>query len=372
MIYSDDAIETAMWKAVEARLPERAYRGVALTRAILARSRAYTVGGEPLSGHSDLAGRAVFFTVADAPKILVPAGELHTRGAMPPGPTIRVADVGAGVGALTLGLLGFVVEHTDLRLDVTAVDRDREALDLFHAALGELPAAWRQRIELTIRVADAAQFAQGVQPDYDMVLCGNLLNEMSPSAAQDVLFRGHRALTSHGSLIVIEPALRDSSRQLHSLRDTMLAEHHAHVFAPCTRDCAPCPALQREADWCHEDRPVQLSERAAKLAQVTGLRKHRLKFSYLVLRKTPLSLAPDATDSRRALRVVSQPRRLKGAFECFACGPSGLHKLRLQKRHRGTNNEAFRRAKRGDVIVVGPTDDIGDAAVELLELSPTK
>src|ERR687889_533683 len=70
-----------------------------LTRAIVDRSKRYT---------SDRAARAAFFTVADAMKIAIPIGELANRGLIPARRPLRIVDVGAGCGAMTLGLIASV------------------------------------------------------------------------------------------------------------------------------------------------------------------------------------------------------------------------------------------------------------------------
>ena len=62
----------------------------------------------------------MFFTIADAIKIAVPFRELVHAGAVPIARPIRVIDLGAGCGAMSLGL----VATTTLPLAITAIDRD--------------------------------------------------------------------------------------------------------------------------------------------------------------------------------------------------------------------------------------------------------
>jgi ribosomal protein RSM22 (predicted rRNA methylase) len=168
-----------------------------------------------------------------------------------------------------------------------------------------------------------------------------------------------------GALVIIEPALRQTSRALHRLRDQLLTRGAAHVFAPCTRAAAPCPALADERDWCHEDRPLALPPRTAALAAATGLRDTGVKFSYLVLRRDPSPLVAAPPD-RTALRVVSEPQKAKGRRELTACGEAGWVPLRLLTRHRTDRNRPFERARRGDVLLVDHADrDItADHAIE--------
>ena len=212
-----------------------------------------------------------------------------------------------------------------------------------------------------MRLSPAARF--------DLVLAGTVMNELPEEARLPLVQRALAALRPGGAVVVIEPALRETSRDLHRIRDAALAAG-AHVFAPCTRRVAPCPALEDDRDWCHEDRPTRLPPRAQQLATATGLRGGGLKFSYVVLRNEPGGLVPDDVHegARRALRVVSQPRKLKGKLECFACGDGGRASLRRLGRARSDSNRALDRARRGDVVVVGERDDLDvDDVVERIE-----
>jgi ribosomal protein RSM22 (predicted rRNA methylase) len=186
------------------------------------------------------------------------------------------------------------------------------------------------------------------------VFAGSLFNEVLDehhvALARDLL----EALADGGAVIIVEPALRETSRALHRLRDALLDGQEAHVFAPCVRAATPCPMLADESDWCHEDRPGQLPPRAAALAAATGLRERGLKFSYLTLRNQPARLSDDA----RAVRVVSQLDRPKGKIEGYVCGDRGRVKLRLLRRHRSEANRPFERASRGDVLLVPDTEDL--------------
>jgi ribosomal protein RSM22 (predicted rRNA methylase) len=347
-------VEASLWSATQQVLPPALCAGANLRLAVIARSQRYTSErvelGAPLSGrdHSaDLAAHALFFAPADAAKILVPLSELHGRGLVPDRP-LRILDVGAGPGGMTLGALDFL-HRTGHRAAISlhAVDRDRDALRIYRQAVSELGTRLGLELAVTVEAVDLA--AQRVSTaGADLILVGNVLNELDPARARTLLVELLAALDPAGSLIIIEPALRETTRALHELRDFALTQAGAHVFAPCVRQAAPCPALADERDWCHEDRPAQLPERTAKLAATTNLRSHGLKFAYLVLRRADEPLVPEA---ERAARVVSQPRRSKGKRECYACSESGREPVRLLKRHRSAANRDFERVRRGDVLI---------------------
>lgn len=367
-------VESALWSATRQVLPPALCAGATLRQAVIDRSRRYTSGRTweavdardaqdapiapsatvPLTGRehdTDLAAHALFFAPADAAKIMIPLGELHGRDLLPHGP-LRILDVGAGPGAMTLGALDFLhrAGHR-ARISVHAVDRDREALRIYRQAVTELGTRQGLDIEVTTEHVDLARPRAHIEP-VDLILIGSVLNELEAAQSRALVVEHLGLLAPHGSLIIIEPALRETTRALHELRDFVLTQAGAHVFAPCVRQSAPCPALTDERDWCHEDRPVRLPERTAKLAATTGLRSHGLKFSYLVLRRDDDRLVEEAD---RAGRVVSQPRKSKGKRECYVCSEEGRSLVRILKRNRSGANRDFERVRRGDVVIAGGT-----------------
>jgi precorrin-6B methylase 2 len=353
-------IEVALWSAVRGQLGDDIVRERVLCPAIIARSSLYTDARDDLAqvrGSADLAARALFFTVADVAKVMLPVTELSDRGLLPDR-ALRVVDVGAGVGAMSLGLLACLPGH---KLVIDAIDRDRAALRLFSAAVAALPESWNSRVGLACAPGDVA----GWQPDgtYDLALLGSVVNELDASTAQALVSRVLAHLADDGAVIIIEPALRATSRALHQLRDWLIESDMASVFAPCVRRGAPCPALADADDWCHEDRPTSLPRQAARLANATGLRRHGAKFAYLVLRRDGQGRLSDG----EGVRVVSKVRKLKGRREGFVCGESGRYPLRLLKRNLSPLNRAFEHARRGDIVLTkeGGGDITREQRVEL-------
>ncbi len=257
-----------------------------------------------------------------------------------------------GCGALSLGIAARIAEP----LELTLLDRDADALAIATGALRRCAPHARA----TAITTDAIRAAL---PPADLVVLGSVLNELPAAARLPLIDRALAAIADDGAVIAIEPALRETTRALHEVRDAVLARGGAHVFAPCTRRGAPCPALADPADWCHEDRAVELPPRLAELARVTHLRDSGLKFSYLVLRRAPTPLV-DAAGT--AWRVVSAPHAPKGKLELYGCSDDGRVELRLLRRNRAEPNRAFERADRGDVLVVRGAE-ITDARIEITQ-----
>ena len=364
-------LEDVVHAAARAAVGDAPLATAALTRSIIDRSRRYTSerdrpAADPIG---DLAARAMFFTVADAMKIAIPLGELGFRGAIPAARPLRIVDLGAGCGAMSLGAITTLATSVPsaaggpLRLDITAVDRDSRALAIAHDAIRQLAA--RRGVAVAV-VARNDDVTRTVLPPADLVVLGTVLNELPAAARLDLVGRALAAIGDDGAVIIIEPALRDTARALHELRDAILAGGRGHVFAPCTRTQTPCPALTDPRDWCHEDRALELPRRTAELARLTHLRDSGMKLAYLVLRRQPLALVDDPA----AWRMVSAPMPAKGKLEIIGCSTRGRIPIRLLRRHRAPHNRGVEAAARGDVLVVdaAPGDDrveiTGDTRVE--------
>ena len=369
-------IEDALWDAARKQLRPADLARKPLLRAITERTALYTTERDELAAVArtsmpgvDLAARALFFSVADAAKISIPLSELAGRSCLPAGHQWNVLDLGAGAGAMGLGLLSFAADHhPGLAVHIDAVDLDGAALSIYGGAIAAIEASDLDLGGLSIRTLESSAVKYEARDGhYDLVVLGSMLNELSESERVEVGARALRAVAPGGALIIIEPALRETSRALHRVRDA-LAKAGAHIFAPCTNTDASCPALVDERDWCHEDRAVVLPSRTRQMAQTTGLRDGGLKFSYLVVRGQPDALV-HAENGISALRVVGQPQRSKGQRECFVCGTSlGRRKLRLLKRNRSSKNRLLERAKRGDVLLArGVETDL--ATGERLEIA---
>jgi Mitochondrial small ribosomal subunit Rsm22 len=228
-------------------------------------------------------------------------------------PAARAIDLGAGTGAV-----GRVLRA-----------RFGGALELAEVDRTAGPGVVRANLAVEVPALDGK---------FDLVVAAHLLNELfvDRAPAERIRLRALRVrawanvlLAPRGLLILIEPALRQTSRELLALRDHLLSDG-LHVVAPCFWT-GPCPALARDRDWCHDAAPVPS--------------KPRVDFSYLVLSAEPV--APRALH-----RVVSDPLPEKGRLRLFVCGPNGRHPLIRLTRHRSPNNAPLDHATRGVALSI--------------------
>lgn len=281
----------------------------------------------------------------EAPKV---AEAVHSEDAVGPAPAapLRVLDLGAGLGATTIGAVRALrAAGIDLPVHATAVDVDRTGLTLASRLASHVPG-----LTLKAEVSDVAR--SGVSGRYDLILLGQVLCELHAPLDPESRADAHAALLTgllghlddRGTLVVIEPALREPSRHLHRVRDRLADK--ATIFAPCLHTAA-CPMLRRDADWCHEHLEVDLPPWLVPVAKEARLRWEGLTFAFLVLRK-------DGLRRSGRYRMVSEPLPSKGRRDLFLCGnfPEGPDRRKIGRldRHRTEANAAWDELRRGDVI----------------------
>jgi ribosomal protein RSM22 (predicted rRNA methylase) len=261
-----------------------------------------------------------------------------------------VLDLGSGPGPLAFAALDAG------SAEVTAADRSRPALALARELAAEAGEA------LATREWDPLRGSELPVSGVDAVLMGHLLNELfgtlEPALGRRAALveRALAALRPGGSVVLIEPALRDTSRELLKLRDVLLRRGFA-VRAPCLFR-GDCPALVKPSDWCHAERAWSMPPLLEQLARTAGLHKEALKMSYLVL--APKGEPWREPPTGRSFRIVSEPLEGKGRQRFMGCGPEGRMGLALQEKHRTEANAAFFRLQRGDVVTLTEAEPRGD------------
>jgi SAM-dependent methyltransferase len=233
----------------------------------------------------------------------------------------RILDVGSGPAPAALATLDV------LGGEATCFDANEDALAEARA-LG---------IGRTTRALPDAEF--------DLTLVANVLSELPEPLA---LLRALR-----GTVVIVEPALRETGRALLSLRDVLLQEGW-FALAPCFMQ-APCPALVSPKDWCTAEARWTPPPFFRQLADATGLRADEiLSFSPLVLGRA----APDAQEG--VWRVVGVAPPEKGKKRVWICGAEGRLPLVRLDRDRRPHNGAFDHLRRGDRVRLQGTERRGD------------
>ena len=234
----------------------------------------------------------------------------------------RILDVGSGPGPAALAALDLLGgEATCFDLSQAALAEAR-ALGIRHT-VGELPAG-----------------------EFDLTLAASVLSELRDPLPL------LRRLT--GTVVLIEPALRETGRALLTLRDTLLASGEFQALAPCLTQ-KPCPALLSPRDWCTAEVRWTPPRYFVQLAEATGLRADEL------LSFAPLVLARSAPRPPLDLwRVVGVPPPEKGKKRVWICSDDGRVALGRLDKHAAEANAQFDQLGRGDLVRLGGLEKRGD------------
>lgn len=325
-------------------------------------SRAYNEGAAGADKKPvPLEARVAFSFARDVPKGAAAVRELVAAGLIDLAAPLRILDVGAGLGAMTWGVVrALEASGAKGRVEALLVDSDARALEVATKIAAVAP-----RGSIDVAITTRTQRVGGKLPEADLVIVGQVLSELDTELDPTARIEKHAAFVSDllrdsvaggGALVIVEPALRDRTRHLHAVRDRLLGKG-ATVFAPCLH-AELCPALAKEDDWCHEDVAVDLPPWLVPLARAAGLRFQGLTFSHLVLRKDEGRLVTRLREGGLRLRVVSDVMRTKGKTEIFACTSAGQRlRLRRLERDEKVSPSGWEELHRGDVLTVTPSPE---------------
>jgi len=281
------------------------------------------------------------------------------------GARIRLLDLGTGPGTGSLALLDWLHRcrpESAARLSTVAVDSSGEALrqadDLWNRYCREAGISGAEfigcRADLERSEKAAWRDAAERQTPFDLILLANCLNELHLNAADPIAARAAlladllQWLAPHGTLMLLEPALRETARALHQVRDRLLREKRCTVYSPCLHE-QDCPALIHPDDWCHEERVWEAPGSIKEIDEEVGFIKDALKFSYLLLRTDGRTIAQR---SPHTFRIVSELRELKGDTRAWVCNELGRSEIGRLDRAESDANSAWSECHRGTIVQI--------------------
>jgi ribosomal protein RSM22 (predicted rRNA methylase) len=351
--------------------PERDLRDHALAQAVVNLSRLFTTARPSLlprylndPAHS--AAYLSYFLPVNLSKVQVLLNELPNDNSQEtPDRPMVILDLGCGPGTGALALLDWLWHRSPERtksLSVLAADashasmQDAERLwDAYCREVGISTAGLRcveGNLEHPLKGDLGKQIVRG--GPYDLIIMANCLNELfttaaDPSAEQAaVVGQLVPFLAVHGTIMIVEPALRKTARALHQMRNHLLKQHLCTVYSPCLHERA-CPALDHPDDWCHEERPWQTPPAIASIDREVGFIKDALKFSYLLLRTDGRTIV---RRSLKTFRVVSELRELKGEKRAWLCNETGRPEVGRLDRKASSHNAAVDSWHRGAIVQI--------------------
>jgi len=251
----------------------------------------------------------------------------------------QALDFGAGPGPVSLALanLGYT--------DITAVDRSKNALNLAANLMKS------QQVRFVTKQQNLEQQFSIEQKKYDLIVCGHVINELWKQDSSNLDKRTEllknlaSGLKDDGRLIVMEPALLSTTRDLLAVRDMMLKAGFS-VEYPCTLQ-ADCPCLTADKATCHSEYLWDLPHSVKQIALEAGIDKSTLKTAVLVFTKKNLN-----RKNSEKYRVVSE-RMLSnsGKWRFMICGKAGRITLSMKTGlEESKAGKVFKNLKRSDLI----------------------
>ena len=273
----------------------------------------------------------------------------------------RILDLGSGPGPASAAILDAGSAGGAGRPEeIVLADASRKALDLASSLLAP-DAAAGARIATTLLDLEAGQELPAGA--FDLIVMGHCLNELwrgRPDAVErrlDLVRRASERLAPGGRILLIEPALLSTCRELIALRDG-LARGGWTVLSPCPGSYA-CPAFAAGPERsCHAQSPWAPNESVASLAKAAGLDRMAVKWSYFLLSPEAavesvgagVAAGAGGANGTRG-RVVSDPMLNKaGRLRYALCGDGRLAALSARADDEAARASGFMELRRGDVL----------------------
>jgi len=282
---------------------------------------------------------------------------------------INVLDVGGGVGSSSLSAIEFfknIYPHTEIELDFLEINK-QSALFFMETVKDS---CYFSTLKYKIIFLDIEKFIKKINKDYDIIILSSVLRELELNISLIALLRKLLIhLTKSGFMILIEPALMESSHKLIELRD-MLINYGVFILSPCLHNLK-CPLGRNENYWCYREIIWKPPSSMQKLNKKLFREINPLKFSYLVLYrgKNDTPIAGEGSSSigasyasarvnRNYYRALTPADPQKGKFVMKVCDAEGNFKIvELLKRDISKKNKLFLKIERGALFYVNPIED---------------
>ncbi|WP_369143928.1 small ribosomal subunit Rsm22 family protein [Streptomyces sp. R44] len=313
---SADSLRAALAALLDGLPPSRAAQAV---ERLIANYRGTTPTDAPvLRDRSDVAAYAAYRMPATFEAVRGALGAL--RAAAPDWEPRTHTDVGGGTGAASWA----VAEAWEEQPPRTAVlDWAEPALALGRElAAGVFEAEWRRE-----RIGAALSL-----PASDLVTVSYVLKELTEADRAALVTEAARAAQA---VVIVEPGTPDGYERIIAAR-TRLIDAGFTVAAPCPHSGA-CPIVPG-TDWCHFSARVSRSSLHRKV-KGGSLPYEDEKYAYVAAVRFPVTPA--------ASRITRRPQIRKGQVLLELCGPEGLGRDTVTKRH-GPLYKQARDAEWGD------------------------
>jgi ribosomal protein RSM22 (predicted rRNA methylase) len=259
--------------------------------------------------------------------------------------SMRILDIGAGQGAGSFAGFEILKEMGKRPEEIVCIDRRTPSYNILEGL--NLPHEYK--------IMDIEDFGIRRMKNFDLILIINSLTEAF-GFDTDFLWKKislifDQLLSENGILIIIEPALKDSTRCLMRIRDIFFKERpDGSIIAPCIL-INECPMLKVKTrnEWCH----FSIKWKPPRFMEIINRELKREidlpKFSYLIIFKGKFSFPENYAG---AGRVVSNLRVEKGKKRFYLCRDERYICFERLDRDASEKNEMVDEISKGDIVRV--------------------
>lgn len=271
-----------------------------------------------------------------------------------PSGVLKIADLGAGPGTASLGLLLFLLNRkTDPKhplplIELSWFDTNKDIMSDGEALVAHIASHFpklRDKVRIKSHVLPWWKAHSHLDDDISLAILGHVLNESSaPQRDSDPFWQKLIQKTKGGGILMIEPAAKGSAQTLSRYRDHFfesgwIDKDPTRIWGPCIHAGA-CP-LSEGRDWCHFSFPTQIpGQWFRRFSEGLGSERHWVKLSYLWLASAQY---PSPKMGSRIRRVISDPLEQGPKASVLICEPESAGRYPLK---------AGSRTRRGDLITL--------------------
>lgn len=259
----------------------------------------------------------------------------------------RILDLGTGTGAGLFSAISLLSSFVN-KIESSGVDRSEIAFEFFK----EIQKTFYPEHELNYFKNNFVHFEriphEIKSKRWNLIIMNYSLGEaffgVDDRKIVDWLKSIISVLEEDGVLLIIEPALRETAERLERLRDFLIDNNLAVIYAPCPHS-KPCPLLKEGRFWCHEVREWMIPETLKEIEKRFNYTLREIKFSFLAMGNKEYELPS-------YFRFVTPVTKVKGKYIARVCGYDGeLHSVDILKKDiNPIKKKILHSARRGDEI----------------------
>ena len=227
---------------------------------------------------------------------------------------IRILEIGSGPAPGTTAIIDKIRKlNENAKIEVVLLDSSKNALEVAKKVIQ----TDFENVSVKTHVTDLEneKILSKIGSGFSVILLSHVLNELWKNNGDKIplrlefLSKAKNLLDSDNALLILnEPALLESSRNLMKVRDAILQSEdfsNLDLISPCPHSLSKsCPALSSENQTCHAENFFDPIEPIKSLAHGAGLDRESVKMCFFVFKTDNKNAQSD--EKNTSLTVVSE------------------------------------------------------------------